>query len=257
MITSTANAKVKHVRRLQVEKRYRWREGQFVVEGTRWLSELAIPHSPAAFAFVTEEWLASAPNGRILQQVACPYQMVHPDVMLAMSDTETPPGVLAVVAMRPRPLPERPTCILVLDAITNPGNLGTILRTAGAACVDGVLLGPGCVDPYNPKVVRGSMGALLRLPVHVMTSWEALATAVAGMAIWVGTVDGAARYTAVDWQQPSALIVGSEAHGASAQALALATGTVNIPMCNALESLNAAMAAGVILFEAARQRFGW
>lgn len=256
MITSTANAKVKHIRRLQTEKRYRWRERQFVVEGTRWLTELLDASSPAILVMVTEEWLASAVNNRILQQVACPYQLVHPDVMAAMSNTETPSGVLAVVEMRPRPLPPNPTCLLILDAVTNPGNLGTMLRTAGAACVDGVLLGPGCVDPTNPKVVRGSMGALLRLPVHVL-DWDELATAVAGMAVRVATVDGEVRYTAVDWRQPSALIIGSEAHGASQQARELATGSITIPMCNTLESLNAAMAAGVVLFEAARQRFDW
>ena len=173
--------------------------------------------------------------------------------MTAMSTTETPPGVLATVAIDPLPLPPRPSFMLILDSITNPGNLGTMLRTAAAAGVDAVLLTSGCVDIYNPKVVRGSMGALLRLPVHQL-EWDDMARAVDRMRIWVAEAGGSRAYTAVDWRQPSALIVGNEAHGAGDDAYTLADGSVSIPMSVETESLNAAIAAGIILFEAARQR---
>ncbi len=257
MITSLSNAKVKYVRRLQTDRRFRNRENQFVVEGSRWLTELVTTAHPAEILFVTERWMETAVHAQILQQLTTLGQstplLVSEEVMQAMSDTSTPAGVLAVLPMQPRPLPEKPSLLLVLDEISTPGNLGTMLRTAGAAGVDGVLLGPGCVDLYNPKVVRGSMGAHLRLPIHNQT-WPEISATVQGMQVWVATVEAEMTYTAVNWQQPSALIIGSEAAGAGEEARHLASGRITIPMHAATESLNAAMAAGIILFEAARQR---
>lgn len=256
MISSLSNAKVKYVRRLQTDRRFRNREKHFVVEGTRWLTELVTMARPAAMLYVTERWLETAVHAQILQQLTSVGQsapmLVSDEVMQAMSDTNTPAGVLAVLPMQPRLLPDQPTLLLILDEISTPGNLGTMLRTAGAAGVDGVLLGPGCVDLYNPKVVRGSMGAHLRLPIHSQT-WAEIAATVANMNVWLATIEADLVYTAVNWQQPSALIIGSEAAGAGAEARSIASG-ITIPMHAATESLNAAMAAGIILFEAARQR---
>jgi TrmH family RNA methyltransferase len=257
MITSLSNVKVKAVRRLQNDRRFRSQEKLFVVEGTRWLSELLALARPAKTIFYTERWLNTAVHNQILQQLIHLGQssplLVSEDVMQAMSDTSTPAGILAVMPMQPLPLPKNPTFLLVLDGINTPGNLGTMLRTAAAAGTDAVLLGPNSVDLYNPKVVRGSMGAQLRLPIH-SKSWAEIAQIVEGMQVWVATVAAEVSYTAVNWQQPSALIIGSEAAGASPQALAIATGSLTIPMQAATESLNAAMAASIILFEAVRQR---
>ncbi|MCB8982301.1 MAG: RNA methyltransferase [Ardenticatenaceae bacterium] len=253
MITSSKNAKVKYVVRLQSERRFRWREQAFVVEGTRWLTELAEGGHPVKLVFYSEDWSDLTSHVAILQQLAVPVQAVSQEVMAAMSDTETPAGVLAVVGIEPRPLPARPSLLLILDGVQNPGNLGTMLRTAAAAGVDGVLLGPGCVDPYNPKVLRGSMGAHLRLPIHALT-WAEIGPLMAGLTVWLADVAGGVSYTAVSWQSPAALIIGSEAWGAGAEAAALADGRCTIPMHAATESLNAALAAGIILFEAARQR---
>ncbi len=257
MITSLSNDKVKHVRRLQSERRFRNREKQFVVEGSRWLTELVAMSRPTAMLFYTKRWLETAVHAQILQQLTTLGQsapvLVSEEVMLSMSDTATPAGVLAVLPMQPRPLPAQPSLLLILDEINTPGNLGTMLRTAGAAGADGVLLGPGCVDVYNPKVVRGSMGAHLRLPIHSQT-WPEITATVQGMQVWVATIEAKRAYTAVNWHPPSALIIGSEAAGAGEAARNLANGGITIPMHAATESLNAAMAAGIILFEAARQR---
>ncbi|MCA9918877.1 MAG: RNA methyltransferase [Anaerolineales bacterium] len=257
MITSSSNAKVKGVRRLQTDRRFRNREAQYVVEGTRWLTELVAMARLPELLFYTERWLQTAVHANILQQLHSLGQFtalpVSDEVMQAMSDTSTPPGILAVLPMQPKPLPPNPSLLLVLDAINTPGNLGTMLRTASAAGVDGVLLGPDCVDLYNPKVVRGSMGAHLRLPVHSQ-SWAEIAQTVQGMQLFVATIDAKVAYTAVDWTQPSALIIGSEAAGAGDTARELAQNPVTIPMHATTESLNAAVAAGILLFEAARQR---
>lgn len=257
MITSLSNAKVKYVRRLQSDRRFRNREACYVVEGTRWLTELITMARPPELLFYTERWLETAVHAHILQQLTSLGQFstlaVTDEVMQAMSDTSTPAGILAVLPMQPCPLPPKPSLLLILDAINTPGNLGTMLRTAGAAGVDGVLLGPDCVDVHNPKVVRGSMGAHLRLPIHSQT-WPEIAATVRNLQVWVATIQAETVYTAVDWTQPSALIIGSEAAGAGEMAREVAHHQVTIPMHSATESLNAAMAAGIILFEAARQR---
>jgi RNA methyltransferase, TrmH family len=256
-ISSLVNAKVKYVQRLQSDRRFRQREGLFVVEGTRLLTELIQLQRPIAQLFYTERWVDTAVHAQILQQITdqtkIPPIAVTDAVMAAMSDTETPAGVLAVLPIEPLAAPAHPGLILLLDGINTPGNLGTMLRTAGAAGVDLVLLSPGTVDVYNPKVVRGGMGAHLRLPIYQQT-WAEMATTVAHTHIYTAAVDAPTPYTAIDWQQPSTLIIGSEAHGASGEARELATTHITIPMHKATESLNAAMAAGIILFEAARQR---
>jgi RNA methyltransferase, TrmH family len=253
MINSLQNNKVKYVRRLQADRRFRTREQAFVVEGVRWLAELAGSPEPPRLLFATADWLKNPAQAELLSDLTLPVQMVTTAVMAAMSDTETPQGVLAVMGVVQRPFPPQPTLLLILDSIRDPGNLGTILRTAGAAGVDGVWLGPGCVDAYNPKVVRSSMGALLRLPL-AGGSWSEIAASTKGLVVYLAAADGAVAYTAVDWTQPTALIIGSEASGAGQQAHRLAYERIAIPIQSHTESLNAAVAAGVILFEVMRQR---
>jgi RNA methyltransferase, TrmH family len=255
MITSATNPKIKYVKRLQNDRGFREAERAFVAEGTRLVAELVQFQVNPQLLLATEHWLVSAEGQTLLADPALSrvVEVVKDNVMSAASQSQTPPGVLAVAPIISRPLPDQPTFFLILDQLANPGNMGTILRTAAAAGVDGVLLGPGNVDAYNPKVVRGGMGAQLRLPI-VSADWAAIAERTAGFSVWLAAVGQATPYTAVDWRQPSALIIGSEAAGAGQAARQVATGRVTIPMRYATESLNAAVAAGVILFEAVRQR---
>lgn len=253
MITSVTNAKVKQIRRLQTDRRLRLREQLFVAEGTRWLTEVVGLTTTPYAVFYTAQWAETAVHASLLHQLQTTPHLVSEPVMAAMSDTKTPPGILLVLPINPIPIPPQPNLLLILDGVTNPGNLGTMLRTAAAAGVSGVVLGPDCVDAYNPKVVRGGMGAHLRLPLQAL-SWEAIADQVAHMQVWLADVAQGVAYTAVDWRQPAALIVGSEAWGAGETAARVANGRLTIPMHAETESLNAAMAAGIILFEAKRQR---
>lgn len=174
--------------------------------------------------------------------------------MKAMSDTVTPPGVLAVFPTATLPAPANPTLLLILDQVREPGNLGAILRSALAAGVDQVLLTPGTGDPLNPKALRAGMGAQFRLPVTQQNDWLQIERAVANMQVVLADPRGEETYDAVDWRLPSALIVGGEAHGATDNASRVAQRRVAIPMGRETESLNTAAAAGIILFEAARQR---
>lgn len=253
MISSLSNPKVKYVRRLQVDRRFRHKERSFVAEGTRWLIEiLAHPHRLRQLYF-QDEWSAITEHQQILTQLGVEGQNVSDDVMRSMSDTETPQGILAVLSIEKQPLPPDPDLLLILDALNDPGNLGTILRTAAAAGVGGVLLAPGCVDAFNPKVVRGSMGAHLRLPIHYL-NWREIAGHVENLAIYLAAGEADFLYTDVDWTKPSALIIGNEAHGGGDKARQLAGKKIAIPMQEQAESLNAAVATGIILFEGVRQK---
>lgn len=253
MITSTSNSKVKHVRRLQQDRRYREREQAYVVEGMRWLEEASAVYSDEAELFFTEAWCEDAQCKALLNRFKRPARKVDETVLSAMSDVPSPQGVIAVLPIRPLPLPSLPDLLLVLDGMQMPGNLGTVLRTAGAAGVGGVLLAPGCVDAYNPKVLRGAMGAHLRLPIAGVT-WQEIGELTKGTTVWLADAEGRVPYTDVNWRRRATLIVGSEAHGGGPEARELAQDVVYIPMHANTESLNASMAAGVILFEAARQR---
>jgi TrmH family RNA methyltransferase len=178
---------------------------------------------------------------------------VSESVMAACSETKSPQGILAVVPIPDLPQPERPTFTLILDRVRDPGNLGTILRTALAAGVERAILAPGTVDGSNPKVVRAAMGVHLRLPL-ISLKWEAIAEAVAGSDVWLAAPGGGTHYMDTDWTRPVSIIVGGEATGASDKAEALAEGRVSIPMAEGVESLNTAVATAVILYEVMRQR---
>jgi TrmH family RNA methyltransferase len=253
VITSPHNERVKAVRAL-VRRRVREREARFVVEGTRLVEEMVRAGVKPALVFYTQDWLTSAEAHLLLpplEQAEAGAWPVTEAVMAACSETETPQGVLVVVPflhLRPRP-----GLILILDHLRDPGNLGTILRSAQAAGVGQVILTPETVDLHNPKVVRGAMGAHFRLPVARL-SWPAIGERLVGRAVWLADAQGQIWYDAVDWTAPSALIIGGEAAGAGGEARARATGVASIPMAAESESLNAAMAATVILFEAARQK---
>jgi RNA methyltransferase, TrmH family len=253
VISSHTNPKIKFVRRLQAERRFRERERAFVAEGTRWLAEVIHFGLAPHFVLYTPTWSNNDYHRSLLPQIAAPTHPVDNQLMNLISDTETPPGVLAVLPMLSRPLPAQLDLALILDQVTNPGNMGAMLRTAAAAGVPAVFLAPGCVDVYNPKVVRGGMGAHLRLAIQE-SPWPEIAAQTAGLKRYLAAAGGEQSYTAVDWQRPSALIIGSEASGAGREAHNFADITISIPMHAATESLNAAVASGIILFEAVRQR---
>jgi TrmH family RNA methyltransferase len=252
-ISSVRNERIQYIRSLS-RRRVRQREDRFVVEGTRLLDEVVRAGIRPALVLYTEAWAATPDAERLLPALTQAEEgawLVSDGVLAACADTQTPQGVLAAVPLvRLRP---RPGLILVLDRLRNPGNLGTILRSAEAAGVGEVVLSPGTVDLFNPKVVRGAMGAHFRLPVTGL-AWPAVEGRLSGRAVWLADAAGSNPYDAVDWTLPSALIVGGETTGTSKEAADLATGRVCIPMSAKVDSLNAAMAATAILFEAARQQ---
>ncbi len=206
-ITSVHNERVKYVRSL-ARRRSRQREGRFVVEGTRLVEEMVRAGEMPALVLYTEAWAACLEAGPLLTALAMAEDGAWPvseSIFAVCADSQTPQGVLAVVPFV-HSLP-RSGLVLILDRLRDPGNLGTLLRSAEAAGVGQVLLAPGTVDLYNPKVVRGAMGAHFRLPaIHL--DWPAIIEQAAGRAVWLADAEGEMVYDAVDWTVPSSLIVG-------------------------------------------------
>ncbi len=253
VIVSHRNPRIKYVRRLQSSGRFRRRERAFVAEGTRWLSEIIQSGNEPQFVLFTEDWGASENHRHLLDRLTSEAIEISPEVMKDISDLETSEGILTVLPILQLPLPENPSIFLIADGISDPGNLGTMIRTATAAGTDGVILAPGCVDAYNPKVVRGGMGAHLQVAIHRL-SWPQITSLTSHMTNWIAAAGDYVKYDQVDWKQPSSLIAGSEALGASETARQMFEKRVSIPMVRPMDSLNVAVASGIILFEAVRQR---
>lgn len=250
MITSLRNERVKLAHALLSQANARRKEQKIALEGVRLVSD-AIERGRCAPEFVLHD-PSQGPIPPAISPFADRVLEVGPEVIRHVSATERPQGLVGVFPMPTAMLPKRTERLLILDGLRDPGNVGGLLRTAAAAGVDAALCGPGCVDVFNDKVLRSAMGAHFRMPVLEM-SWEEIGRAVGRRPVYLADLAGDQAYDAVDWTTPHALIIGGEADGSSDDARRLATRRVHIPMAAATESLNAAVAAGVILFEAARQ----
>lgn len=245
-ITSRQNPLAAQIRKLTHDRKFRREQGLFLGEGPKLLDE-------AVKAGVPVETVITAPG----VQVTCPEGVrrveMPKDLLDSLCDTKTPQGVLFLARLPdsspPSPLPgER---YLVLDGVQDPGNVGTIWRTADAFGADGLILVNGCADPFSPKTVRSTMGACFRLPVYE-TKAEALPGLLAesGLPLYATAL----REDTVDIQTAQlsrcAVIIGSEGRGVSQQLLQASARTVKIPMRERCESLNAAVAAAIVLWEA-------
>lgn len=248
-ITSRQNPLCTHLRKLAASGAYRRRCGEFLCDSPKLLEE-ALAHGGAVHTVVCTAEAALPPLPPGVRLVCLPG-----DVMQSVSPTQTPQGVLAVCALSEQLLPPRleGRRYLLLDGVQDPGNVGAVLRSADAFGADGVLLVNACADLYHPKTVRATMGAVFRCPV-----WQCEASALGpllkdsglplyGAALRRDTVDA----RSVDYRR-ACIAIGSEGKGLSAALLALCDCTVKIPMRAHCESLNAAMAASVLLWEAAR-----
>ena len=257
MIESQANSHVKHIRSLAADRKDRRRERLFVLEGVRLVADALAGGAPLELALYAPEQLTLTSAGQALLEQLETLAVAHPasaQVVAAAADTVHPQGVVAL-ARWPQVEPSKPGIMLVLDAIQDPGNMGALLRSAEAVGVAEVLGAIGAVDVYSPKVVRAAMGAHMRLAITQDLSWDAVAERLTLVdQVYAADADARMPYFAADWRQPAALIIGNEAHGLSEDARALARSLISIPMQGRAESLNAAVAGSVILFEALRQR---
>ncbi len=236
---------VQRVRRLLGQRAARWKEGAFVVEGTILVEEAVNAgwHIEAQFV---------APGAEPVEGALAVVHELAPHVMERVASTESPQPVMAVVRIREQRVADLAgaSLVVVCDRIADPGNLGTILRSCEAAGVDGVVLVTGSVDPFNPKVVRASAGALFHVRVVAdvaLHELQQLRLPLVGTSPHTGT-----PFAAADLVTPFALVIGSEAHGVDPQFPI--DSWLTIPHVGRAESLNVAMATTVVVFEAARQR---
>ncbi|WP_426451539.1 TrmH family RNA methyltransferase [Paenibacillus sp. S-38] len=261
VIRSLQNPRVKQWTELQSRKG-REKTGRFVVEGHHLVQEaLQSDAMPDTLVYSAErrdscrELLEEAAQ----QGIEC--VPVGEEVLAKCTDTGTPQPVFAVVpklSWRPQDLlkaSEQGGLVVVVDGMQDPGNLGTIIRSADAVGASGVLLGKGTVDLYNPKTVRSTMGSMFHLPVVQgdLTEWLP-AAAERGVQVVSTSLQGAVSCYEHDFRAPTWFVIGNEGQGVSPEVQALAQHNVLIPMAGRAESLNAAMAATVVLFEAMRQR---
>lgn len=253
MITSNQNSKIKLVRALLGRAKERHEAEAFVAEGVRLVEEAVKANWTCRFALY-DETLSKRGMSQVesLKSRGVDVEEVSASVMKSISETEAPQGILAVLEQTQLPLPDSPNFILIPDQIRDPGNLGTLLRSAAAAGVQTVLIPPETTDAFAPKVLRSGMGAHFRLPIHSM-NWEEIAKATTDMKIYVADMDGSSCWE-MNLSKSVALIVGNEAEGASESARKLANGKISIPMSGETESLNAGVAGSVLMFEVLRQR---
>jgi TrmH family RNA methyltransferase len=254
MITSTQNARLKLIRALAGRPRERRSAGAFLAEGVRLVEEAHAAGWPFEFVLFSPE-LGARGQALVeqLQAAGVEVEPVAPELLKTASETEASQGLIAVLKLRDLPLPPALDFVLIPDQIRDPGNLGTLLRTAAAAGVQAVLIPPETTDPFAPKVVRAGMGAQFRLAV-AGASWETIRAQTTGCTVFLAEAQGAVSCWGADFKSRTALIVGGEAAGASQPARALANVFVNIPMPGKIESLNAGVAGAVLMFEVVRQR---
>ncbi|NOY99079.1 MAG: RNA methyltransferase [Chloroflexi bacterium] len=254
MITSSQNPKLKLVRALQGRPKERRRENAFVAEGVRLVEEALACAWPIRLALYSDglgergQALVAAlrASGADVEEVAA-------SLLQAVSGTETPQGLLAVLDYSPLPVPRELDFVLIPDRIRDPGNLGALLRTAAAAGAGAVFLPPETADAFAPKVLRAGMGAHFRLPILPL-GWDTIRSRVDGLYVYLAEMKGGLSCWEADFRPPLALIVGGEAAGASQPARDLSDASVHIPMPGGTESLNAAVAGAVLMFEVLRQR---
>jgi TrmH family RNA methyltransferase len=227
----------------------------FLVEGERAIFDALQHHQIPRALLVREDYApTTAEYQSALRRYANMLRIVSEKIFPLLTETVTPQGIVGIfpipsVAIDSSIAP----LVVVADGLQDPGNLGTLLRSAAGAGATLALISPGTVDPYNPKVVRGAMGAHFSLPILPLNEQTSSYLTSAQQRL-VAEAGASTPYHRVDWREPSAIVIGSEALGPSAALRALATGAVAIPLERDVESLNAAVAGSIILFEAQRQR---
>lgn len=261
MITSSNNERVKHLATLLKKKKQRDTEGHFVTEGKKMYFEL-LKDFPGLLieTYWSESGLAAlSKEERELAETAG-YEVLSDSVFQKTAETVTPQGVLAVVKMPAYSLADftdSDECrLILLERLQDPGNLGTILRTAEAAGMTGVILTEDSVDVFNPKVVRSTMGSIFRIPFYYVPSMPELLGKLKekNIAVYAAHLEGSVTYDSVRYGSRYGIMIGNEANGLTEDSTALASQAVRIPMYGKAESLNAAIACAVLAYESRKSR---
>ncbi len=257
MITSTSNVQIKEITALLKKSKERKEKKAFVIEGRKMFEEICGDKSRVIKAYFSESYAKEQYEGKNLPEI--PYEIVADSVFDSMAETVTPQGVLAIVKMPEYSLEDmiaNAGTLVLLENLRDPGNLGTIIRTAEAAGVSGVILSKESVDIYNPKVIRSTMGAVYRVPFLYAEDFTELMQSLRKQEVRLlaAHLKGEKTFDKADYSGRVGILIGNEANGLSEEASALANEKVLIPMAGSVESLNAAVAAALLMYEAFRNR---
>lgn len=256
MITSVNNRQVKNIIQLNQKTKARREQGLFVAEGRKMFGEA--PREWISGIYVSE---VLTEDEELMREIGTlPHEIVADNVFRQMSDTQTPQGILTVLKKPSYTMDdilkgENPL-IMVLEDLQDPGNAGTILRTGEGAGVSGILLTKTCVDITNPKVIRSTMGSIYRMPFLYVENVLSLKQKLAekNVRTFAAHLKGKNSYDREVYTGGTAFFIGNEGKGLTEEAAGAADCLIRIPMCGQVESLNAAMASGILMYEAARQR---
>ncbi len=267
MITSIQNNQIKNIIALNKKARERKAQRLFVIEGIRAVAE--VPGHLLHAIYYVEGFAATKEGQAFIEELSkkatdIPMEEVAKNVFNSMSDTVTPQGVLALVKMQEFTLEDvlgtnsgKAAHIMILESLQDPGNMGTIVRTAEGAGATGIIMNSTTVDIYSPKVVRSTMGSIFRVP-HIITkdlgaTIDDLKTKY-GVSVYAAHLKGEKYYDGFDFKKPTAFMIGNEGNGLTDETSKLATSYLKIPMEGQLESLNASVAASLLMYETHRQR---
>jgi RNA methyltransferase, TrmH family len=254
-ITSRDNAIFKHLKKLAGSARERRKAGRTVLDGAHLLDACLATGRLPEMLVVAESMADDAEISSLSQRAGTAQKILLPDALFGeISPVDAPTGILAVLEILHLPLPASPDFCLLLEDIQDPGNLGSILRSAAAAGVQVAWLSAGCADAWSPRVLRGGMGAHFVLPIVERASLLDIAAFFSGQTL-AACLSGESLY-AMDLTGSVAFMIGNEGAGLSRQLIDAASGSFTIPMPGRVESLNAAAAAAICLFERVRQTKG-
>lgn len=259
VISSISNPQMKNLTLLQKKAKEREEQGSFVIEGIKMFEE-AKELGLLVKAYASESFFREKLEENPAYFDGLEYEIITDSVFKEVSDTKTPQGIMGTVrVLRHQPedlIRNERACLLLLEDIRDPGNLGTMIRTAEGAGITGIISSAASVDLYNPKVIRATMGSIYRVPfcqaedfyqtLHLIKEQE--------ITIYAAHLHGIPYDTEGSFRKKCAFLIGNEANGLSEQAAAEADALIKIPMEGKVESLNAAVAAAILMYEAARQR---
>ena len=280
MITSNANKNIKNIIKLRDKSKVRNEQGLFIAEGSRMVLET--PKTLLKELYISEEFLSDSEKKSEVEGYlsvtldglrseeyletffddnTVKIFLVANDIMKLISDTTTPQGILAVIEQKRYMLEDileasKVPSLIILEKLQDPGNLGTILRTAEGAGISGIVMSRDTVDPFSPKVIRSTMGSMYRVPFFIADDICDTINVIkkTGVKVFAAHLKGEKYYDELDFRGASAFLIGNEGNGLSDEVASLADMYLKIPMEGQLESLNAAMAAGILMYETSRQR---
>lgn len=263
IIISSNNSLIREIQMLKTKKQ-RDKKKKFFIEGLRFVEEALNSRTKIKDVIISEKFNETTSSDLIIDRILKEnynINMVSDKIFKEISDTENPQGIMAILEYNHKNLDniisEENNFIVILDCVQDPGNMGTIIRTADAAGVTGIVISKGSVDPYNPKVLRSTMGSIFNVPVAVVEDLEQALEIlqIKKIKIFGAALEGTKNYFDINFEDNVAIAIGNEANGLSDSVKAIADELLKIPMIGNTESLNASVAAALLMYEVMRNKF--